>query len=108
MLGGMRSMVDAVVPGEGEDVVGPWLRPLVRFLEACGSSADGVVRVWELEVLGRLGDVTVYRHVVGGGFLHLGPDGWPWRYVGEGSFERHESLDDGLSALAPVALRLVR
>jgi hypothetical protein len=107
----MRSVgrqIDAVVPAADEDVVGPWLRPLVRFLEAAGGAADGVVRVWELEVLGRLGDVTVYRHTVGGGFLNIGADGWPWRYVGDGSFERHERVADALSALEPAALRLVR
>ena len=106
----MRSFerLAAAVPGPDEDVVGPWLRPLVRFLEVCGPAADGVVRLWELEVLGRLGEVTVYRHVVGGGCLNIGPDGWPWRYVGDGSFERHEAVADALAALSPPALRLVR
>lgn len=98
--------MDAAVPREGEDVVGPWLRPLLRFLEA--AQADGV-RVWELEVLGRLGGVTVYRHTVGGGVLNVDADGWPHRYVGEGAFERCDSLSEALDALAPVApLRLVR
>ena len=95
------------MPGEGEDVVGPWLRPLVRFLEAAGGAADGV-RLWELEVLGRLGDVTVYRHVVTGGCLNVGADGWPWRYVGDGRFERCSTLSEALSALDPPSLRLVR
>ena len=97
----------AVVPGEDEDVVGPWLRPLVRFLEAAGAAADGV-RLWELEVLGRLGDVTVYRHVLTGGCLNVGADGWPWRYVGDGGFERCSTLAEALSALDPPSLRLVR
>ena len=102
-----RRRIDAAVPGEDEDVVGPWLRPLVRFLEAAGGVADGV-RIWELEVLGRLGEVTVYRHVVSGGCLNVGADGWPWRYVGDGDFERCDRLDEALDALAPQALRLVR
>lgn len=97
---------DAAVPRAGEDVVGPWLRPLLRFLEA--ARADGV-RVWELEVLGRLGEVTVYRHTIGGGVLNVDADGWPHRYLGDGSFERCDTLAEAVDALAPVpALRLVR
>jgi len=99
--------VEAAVPGEGEDVVGPWLRPLVRFLEAAGSAADGV-RIWELEVLGRLGEVTVYRHVATGGCLNVGADGSAWRYVGDGRFEPCAGVDEAVSALSPPLLRVVR
>jgi hypothetical protein len=105
----MRSFerLDAAVPAEGEDVVGPWLRPLVRFLEAAGGAADGV-RIWELEVLGRLGEITVYRHVVTGGCLNVGSDGSPWRYVGDGRFEPAAGAEEALEALAPPLLRVVR
>ena len=99
--------IEAAVPREGEDVVGPWLRPLVRFLEAAGDAADGV-RIWELEVLGRLGDITVYRHAVTGGCLNVDAAGWPHRYVGDGGFERCDRLDEALDALAPAVLKLVR